>query len=72
VGSSASGIGNGSPIIESKHIDFKDSVRLGDGAYGKVYLARWRGLEVAVKKFRRQVLTAENMYKIQHEVNLMR
>jgi serine/threonine protein kinase len=44
----------------------------GSGAYGKVYLAKWRGLEVAVKKFRRQVLTAENMYKIQHEVNLMR
>jgi hypothetical protein len=31
VGSSTSGIGNGSPIIESKHIDFKGSVRLGDG-----------------------------------------
>lgn len=42
------------------------------GAYGKVYLAKWRGLEVAVKKFRKQVLTSENTHKIQHEVNLMR
>ena len=45
--------------------------RLGEGAFGMVYLGRWRGSNVAVKQIRDSVLSARNRDEVLAEVRVM-
>ncbi|XP_075110348.1 serine/threonine-protein kinase VIK-like isoform X5 [Nicotiana tabacum] len=42
-------------IIDHGEVDMKDAALIGEGAYGEVYLVKWRGTEVAAKTIRASI-----------------
>ncbi|KAK4344925.1 hypothetical protein RND71_035101 [Anisodus tanguticus] len=42
-------------IIGHGEVDMKDATLIGEGAYGEVYLVKWRGTEVAAKTIRASI-----------------
>ncbi|TDH70666.1 uncharacterized protein CCR75_006421 [Bremia lactucae] len=59
---------------ESLHVDFKElqiEEMIGQGAFGTVHRARWRGTAVAVKILVCQYLTAEILEEFEAEVQIM-
>jgi len=63
----------GPPEIPAEEIQF-DKTRdlIGEGAFGKVYRAKCRGKDVAVKMPNRQKLSKEELESFRHEVQMMR
>ncbi|KAI3444554.1 hypothetical protein Pfo_001219 [Paulownia fortunei] len=41
--------------IDSTEVDMNEATLIGEGAYGEVYLVRWRGTEVAAKTIRSSI-----------------
>jgi len=58
-------------VIHSWIIDYKDiqvSKQVGAGSYGIVYRGRWKGIDVAVKRFIKQKLTESRMLEFRSEM----
>ncbi|XP_022857136.1 integrin-linked protein kinase 1-like [Olea europaea var. sylvestris] len=51
------GLETPAPCCEIPHteVDMRKAIRIGEGAYGEVYLVKWRGTEVAAKTIRSSV-----------------
>ncbi|PSS04346.1 Serine/threonine-protein kinase [Actinidia chinensis var. chinensis] len=45
--------------IDSSEVDMEESKLIGEGAYGEVYLVKWRGTEVAAKTIRSSISSIE-------------
>ncbi|KAL8125352.1 hypothetical protein AgCh_012882 [Apium graveolens] len=41
--------------IDKSKVDMNEAVLIGEGAYGEVYVVKWRGTEVAAKTFRSSI-----------------
>lgn len=58
--------------IDPEEIEWENSKRLGAGAYGEVWRAKWRGTPVAVKKFNMSGRKSNSsMAELRHEIGVM-
>ncbi|KAF5177325.1 Integrin-linked protein kinase [Thalictrum thalictroides] len=56
-GTDPAGLDSQTPCYEIDHaeVDMDDGILIGEGAYGEVYLVKWRGTEVAAKTIRSSI-----------------
>lgn len=59
------GLDSNTPCYEIDHqeVDMKEATLIGEGAYGEVYLVKWRGTEVAAKTIRSSIASNQMVKK---------
>ena len=53
--------------LESRHIDYLPLDAVGSGSYGHCYSARYRGIDIAVKKMIHRDMERDKL-RVKHEV----